>query len=150
MQSFSRFSLDTSTTLPETRISELLFSLIPWDRIFLSGDLWSGKSTLIRALLRRHFSDEDMVVRSPTYTYYQKYGSNIYHFDLYRIESYDDLLLLWAIEIFDNPNSICIIEWPDILGDTLYPTKSISISIEDPTTRIYTLTTYKPIWASTP
>jgi tRNA threonylcarbamoyl adenosine modification protein YjeE len=63
------------------------------DRIFLRGDLGSGKSTFVRALLRHHLKDSALVVRSPTYTYYQKYEHNIYHFDLYRIESLDDLLL---------------------------------------------------------
>ena len=66
-------------------------------------------------MIRRHFSDPELIVRSPTYTYYQRYSQKdtyqanenitslssvssiltpIYHFDLYRVESVDDLHLI--------------------------------------------------------
>lgn len=67
-------------------------------------------------------------MRSPTYTYYQKYGSDIYHFDLYRVESLDDIFLIGAMDIFENPSTICLIEWPDRLNDSIKATKKISIS----------------------
>ncbi len=142
MQRFSSFSLDTYDAISETRLDEVIFPLFSGDRIFLSGDLWSGKSTLVRALLRHHFSDESLVVRSPTYTYYQKYGTDIYHFDLYRVESYDDLLSLGIIDILDDPLSICIIEWPTLLLGKVLPRKSIDISSETPLLRSYKITSY--------
>jgi len=44
------------------------------------------------------------------------------------VEHPGDIVRIGAEEIFDNPESICIIEWPEILGDTVRPTKIISLS----------------------
>lgn len=143
MQESQQFFLDTYQAVSENDISSLLFPLIPWDRIFFSGDLWSGKSSFIRALLRSHFHDEWLTVRSPTYTYYQKYGDNIYHFDLYRIEDYEDIFLIWAADIFENPQTICLIEWPEILWNSIHPTKKISLFQESEWTRAYKIETRK-------
>lgn len=57
----------------ERDLHTILFDLVPGDRIFFTGDLGVGKSTFIRYLLRKHMNNENLVVRSPTYTYYQKY-----------------------------------------------------------------------------
>lgn len=129
MQTSHAFLLDTYNIISEDDINNHIFSLIEWERIFFYGDLGAGKSTFIRHLLRSHFHDENLIVRSPTYTYYQKYGKNVYHFDLYRVESFDDLYLLWVIEILEDQNSICLIEWPEILWDFIQPTKKISLEI---------------------
>ncbi len=151
MQEIASFSLDTSYTLSETDLGIILFPLSPGDRIFLTGDLWSGKSTFARALLRNHFQDDTLIVRSPTYTYYQKYthstleGSDIYHFDLYRIDSYEDIFLIGADDILRNPESICIIEWPEILAEKISPTKTIHISTLSENERTYTICHIPPI-----
>lgn len=140
----------------EFSLDKYTFPLIKWDRIFFYGDLWAGKSTFIRYLLRKHFNDPNLVVRSPTYTYYQKYsrivGSQdnrivtpelwevhptilpsyyptIYHFDLYRIEDLTTFYSIWWMEILENHDSIALIEWPELLSDFITPTKIISIRI---------------------
>ena len=129
MQDSSIFPLDTFIIHDEKSLSDIVFPLVLWDRIALIGDLGAGKSTFIRALLRAHFRDRDLIVRSPTYTYYQKYSENIYHFDLYRVESREDLLLIGAEDILADPDSICLIEWPEILWESQKWTKKISIEI---------------------
>lgn len=68
-----------------------------------------------------------MHITSPTYTYYQKYGESLYHFDLYRAQSLIDIIRTGAQDIFDDESSICIIEWPEILGDTVLPTVIVDI-----------------------
>ncbi|MBT3728584.1 hypothetical protein HOF65_00670 [bacterium] len=40
---------------------------------------------------------------SPTYTYYNKYN-NIYHFDLYKLKSYDEFFAIGGEDILDNNN----------------------------------------------
>ena len=127
MQGSTAFHLDTFIIPDEKSLENIVFPLVSGDRIFLTGDLGAGKSTFTRALLRHYFSDPHLIVRSPTYTYYQKYGTNIYHFDLYRLESLEDLFLIGAREILDDPQSICLIEWPEILGESERWTKKISI-----------------------
>lgn len=115
-------------------LDNCLFSLIPWDRIFFYGDLGAGKSTFIRKLLRHEFQDPTMIVRSPTYTYYEKYshpitGKNIYHFDLYRIEDYTTFVSIWGEEIFADPNSIMLVEWPELLEGFVEATRVVRIGI---------------------
>lgn len=119
--------MDTYATLDT--LHELIFDLHPGDRVFLRGPLWAGKSTFARALIQHHIPKLDSEIMSPTYTYYHTYG-NLYHFDLYRITQASDLIRIGADEILDDEKTICIIEWPEILGDTIMPTHDIEISID--------------------
>ncbi len=137
MQTPHDFSLDTFLIPDEKSLENIIFPLVSGDRIFLTGDLGAGKSTFTRALLRHHFSDPHLIVRSPTYTYYQKFGAKIYHFDLYRLDSLEDLFLIGAREILDDPTSICLIEWPGILGESERWTRKISITrMEDESRKV--------------
>lgn len=84
------------------------------ERIFLRGDLWAGKTTLSKHIISTLLGSK-IAVKSPTYTYYNKYNENIYHFDLYRLHSYSDFVNIGGEEILDNPENICLIEWPEII-----------------------------------
>ncbi len=110
-------------------IKKLLFPLSPWDRIFLQGIPGAGKTTFTQELIRHHFQDDSLTIVSPTYTYYQKYGDNLYHFDLYRAGTLTDIMRIGADEILDDPRTICLIEWPEIIKDTVRPTKIVNISV---------------------
>lgn len=112
----------------EKELDEIAFSLIPWDRIFFSGDLGVGKSTFIRSIIRRYMNNPNLIVRSPTYTYYQKYDT-IYHCDLYRLEDYGTWISIGGEEIAQDPDSIMLIEWPEIFGSSITPTKTVSIEM---------------------
>ncbi len=112
----------------EKELDEIVFSLILGDRIFFSWDLGVGKSTFIRHILRKYMNDPKLIVRSPTYTYYQKYGS-VFHCDLYRIEDYSTWISIGGEEIALDPDSIMLIEWPEILGSSITPTKKVSIEV---------------------
>lgn len=83
--------------------------------IFLKWDLWSWKTTLVKHILEHKFWINENVT-SPTYTYYNKYWENIYHFDLYRLEKYEEFFAIWWEEILDSW-ALCFIEWPDILEE---------------------------------
>lgn len=113
----------TLDTLPD-----FLFDLVPGDRIFLIGNLGAGKTTFAQALIRKFLKNTEASITSPTYTYYQVYPDNLYHFDLYRVEHPDDIIRIGAEEIFDDPESICIIEWPEILWENISPTKVIKLT----------------------
>lgn len=79
--------------------------------VLLDGELGSGKSTLARALIRS--LGHDGTVPSPTYTLVEPYtigDLRIYHVDLYRISSEEELLFLGLDEISDG---LCLVEWPD-------------------------------------
>jgi len=82
--------------------------------IYLVGELGAGKTTLVRALLRAlGYTDS---VKSPTYTLVEEYtfkDFELYHFDLYRIKNSDELLNFGFEEYF-RPNTVCLIEWPEL------------------------------------
>lgn len=93
--------------------------------IFLYWDLWAGKTTL-SSILINNILQKSYKITSPTYVYYNKYD-DIYHFDLYRIESYDEFISIGWEEILDNNNGIIFIEWPERIQE--YYEADISIYI---------------------
>lgn len=111
-------------------ISELPLSLIPGDIVFLHGDLAAGKTTLSKHLIQTLLW-ETTDIKSPTYTYYHKYSDHIYHFDLYRLSNYDEFFAIGGEEIVENPNNICLIEWPEILSGYITPTFEIFLKKTD-------------------
>ena len=100
------------------------------DRIFLfEGEMGSGKTTFIAEVCRQLGADDDF--GSPTFSIVNEYadrnGNPIYHFDLYRIDSTSEVLDMGAEEYF-NSGEICLVEWPDRLGN-LTPDDARTVSI---------------------
>ena len=81
--------------------------------IFLEGDLGTGKTTLVRALIRA--LGHQGPVKSPTYSLVEVYVISslyLYHFDFYRFESPEEFLDAGFDEYF-NENAVCLVEWPE-------------------------------------
>ncbi len=79
--------------------------------VLLEGELGAGKSTLARALIRAF--GHTGAVPSPTYTLVEPYKldcGNIYHVDLYRVVSEEELRYLGWNELDDG---LRLVEWPD-------------------------------------
>lgn len=113
-------------------VSELQTIKIPEERpfvIFLRGDLWTGKTTLSQHILKNLLNIWEEIV-SPTYTYYHKYN-NHYHFDLYRLQDYEEFFAIGWEEILDNNAGVILIEWPEIIEKYYTPDLEIFLSYTD-------------------
>ncbi len=100
--------------------------------LLLQGDLWAGK-TLLTKWFARWLGIDDHLVQSPTYAYLNVYEHKLLHIDMYRIESYDDLVQKWILAQMHEHEYI-IIEWPkfiDQLGLTSYTLLDINKISED-------------------
>lgn len=85
------------------------------------GPLGAGKTTTIKNILR--FCGVDELITSPSFSYLNSYktssGKIFHHFDLYRLDSLDSFLSLGFDEYLNDENSICFIEWPEIIEPLL-------------------------------
>jgi tRNA threonylcarbamoyladenosine biosynthesis protein TsaE len=104
---------DAATAALAGRVAPLLRA---GDTLLLEGNIGAGKTTFARALIRARLGREEDVP-SPTFTLVQTYDdpeAEIWHCDLYRLTSPDEILELGLDAAFDD--GICLIEWPDRLG----------------------------------
>ena len=112
------------------------------DIICLFGELGSGKTTfarnLINSVYKRNKLKKPTSIKSPSFPILLTYEVNnfeIYHYDLYRISKSSELA---EINIFEElHNSITIIEWPDVILDSLkdYNFYSLNLTITNEDTR---------------
>jgi tRNA threonylcarbamoyladenosine biosynthesis protein TsaE len=87
--------------------------------IFLNGELGAGKTFFVRALLKN--LGYTGLVKSPTYTLIETYeiGSySIFHLDLYRLQSANEIVEMGLCDEFDYP-ALWLIEWPERAFDFL-------------------------------
>jgi tRNA threonylcarbamoyladenosine biosynthesis protein TsaE len=107
--------------------------------ITLTGELGVGKTTLAQSICRGYGVLDE--VTSPTYALVHQYSapkSPVFHIDLYRIESPDQLTNLGWDEIVSS-RSLILIEWPE-RADTRLPEDHLPIDLDympgDPARRI--------------
>jgi tRNA threonylcarbamoyladenosine biosynthesis protein TsaE len=106
-------------------------SLIPGDIILLNGDLGAGKTHLTQGICYGMGLDEASYIRSPTFTLINEYQGKlpIYHIDLYRIDSLEEIFSLGLEEILFN-QGITIIEWAEKLRSPKNH-KNLLLNIQD-------------------
>ena len=98
----------------------------PGTVIAYRGDLGAGKTAFTRGLARGLGCRE--IVTSPTYTIVNEYLGGrmpLFHFDMYRLRSSDDLFDIGWEDYLDR-GGVCAVEWSenvdDAMEDALYIT----------------------------
>ena len=119
-----------SNSAAETeKIGEKLASRLKGNEVIaFYGDLGAGKTTFTRGLAN-YFGLKEQV-SSPTFALVHEYGKNkikIYHFDMYRIESVEDLESTGFFDYLDR--GIILIEWSENI-EKYIPSNTIIINIE--------------------
>ena len=111
--------------------------LNPGSIVAYRGDLGAGKTAFTRGLARGlGYAD---AVTSPTYTIVNEYLGGrlpLFHFDMYRLHSSDDL---WGIGWDDylDRNGVCAVEWSENVADAMEDAVFVTIEkIGDESRRI--------------
>ena len=110
-------------------VGAALGAIIPAGTILAyRGDLGAGKTAFTRGLARGLGYGEP--VTSPTYTIVNEYLGGrlpLFHFDMYRLASADDLWDIGWDDYLDR-NGICAVEWSENVEEALEG--AISVNIE--------------------
>ena len=99
------------------------------DIILLEGELGSGKTTFVKGLAKGLKAKVDQV-HSPTFVLMNVYKGRIpiYHFDLYRLEKFQELATL-NVDEYLQADGVAVIEWPKRLGNQI-PTNTYWIEFK--------------------
>jgi tRNA threonylcarbamoyladenosine biosynthesis protein TsaE len=109
----------TTTTVTHSADETIAFGkklaalLAPPLIVLLRGDLGAGKTTLVKGIAEGFQAARAEDVTSPTFTLIHEYRgatANLYHIDLYRIDSERELETL-ALDDLLAPDCILLIEW---------------------------------------
>ena len=135
----------TTSEAQTERLAEKLALTLQGDEVLaLHGGLGAGKTAFTRGLARGLGIDDG--VSSPTFALVHEYDGKftLYHFDMYRIGSYDDL---YSTGFFDYEGcGVMVIEWSENI-EAFLPEKRINIYIEriSDNERVITIEGAKPI-----
>ncbi len=112
-------------------VADKIIPEIKHNILLLKGNLGAGKTTFTQVLVAKLDSKDE--VSSPTYTivneYYTPQGI-IYHFDLYRLKTIEEVFDIGMEEYLDHAR-LCIIEWPEIYEPELEGLPHHEIKIEN-------------------
>lgn len=116
IKTFEYFSPDEASTVIFGR--KLAQMAKQGDVFALFGTLGMGKSVLARAFIQSLTGAEE--VPSPTFTLVQSYDApdfEIFHYDLYRIKSPEEIFEIGMEEAVYQ--GVSLIEWPEMMGGYL-------------------------------
>jgi tRNA threonylcarbamoyladenosine biosynthesis protein TsaE len=117
------------------RLGAALAAACPWEAsgprlAYLSGELGSGKTTLVAALL--HALGIAEPVRSPSYALLELYalpdGLGAVHVDCYRLQGAEELEAVGLRDYFRD-RSLLLIEWPEQVGGAL-PDPDLALQLQ--------------------
>ena len=117
----------SNSTEETERLGGLIASKLSGTEVIaLFGGLGMGKTAFTRGLARGLGADDD--VSSPTFALVNEYSGRVpvYHFDMYRVTSWDDLYSTGFFDYIDN--GVLVIEWSENIEGAL-PENALRITI---------------------
>jgi tRNA threonylcarbamoyladenosine biosynthesis protein TsaE len=126
----------TSAEQTNTIAKEFAKSLHGGDIVLLHGDLGAGKTTFTKGIAEA-LGVEDTIT-SPTFTLMNVYPiknskfeiQNLIHIDTYRLEDAAELVDIGVEDYLGDPNTVCLIEWPEKIKNLLQGKKVVDIFFE--------------------
>lgn len=112
----------------EALAQSLAAQLKAGDILALDGDLGAGKTAFTRGLARG--LGYPGRVQSPTFTVVNEYEGGrlpLFHFDLYRLASPDELFDIGWEDYLDR-GGVCCVEWSELGGEHLSHARHITIT----------------------
>lgn len=109
MKEFLTHSSEETTEIGRRLAAELA----PPKLVVLTGELGAGKTTLIKGIAEGFQAARQEDVTSPTFTLVHEYrgpASDVYHVDLYRVDTQRELETLGLDDLIDD-RSVLLIEW---------------------------------------
>ena len=114
------FTCMTSSPEETGHLAELVGQKIREGTVLcLEGDLGAGKTLFVQSLAHTLGVEGD--VTSPTFNLMNVYEGicRIYHFDLYRLETEEELDDIGFYEYTEEPEGLVVIEWPNKFPESL-------------------------------
>jgi tRNA threonylcarbamoyladenosine biosynthesis protein TsaE len=122
----------------ETRTEEETIALAAelaanWPRpcvVLLTGNLGAGKTTFAKGVAEGLQIARAEDVSSPTFPLIHEYGESgeLYHIDLYRLDTAEEVATLGLDEIFARP-AVVLLEWAERFPE-LMPAERVEVRIE--------------------
>lgn len=99
--------------------------------VLLIGNLGAGKTTLTKGIVEGLGAARADDVSSPTFTLIHEYGEpvSVYHIDLYRLDTEEEVQRLGLEEIFEQP-AMVLLEWAERFP-RLLPVDRVEIHLSD-------------------
>lgn len=82
--------------------------------VVLRGEVGAGKTTLVKGIVEALGAATEDEVTSPTFTLVHEYQGRkvkLYHLDLYRLETEEQIAVLGIDEMASEPNALVLVEW---------------------------------------
>ena len=134
--------MDYITTSPEETeaLGAALGRIVPAGTVLAyRGDLGAGKTAFTRGLARGLGCRE--TVTSPTYTIVNEYLGGrlpLFHFDMYRLSSADDLFDIGWEDYLDR-GGVCAVEWSENIAEAMAGAVTVAIEKLGENTRRITI-----------
>lgn len=111
---YKTFSAEETKTIAQN----LAQNLKAGDVLCMYGDLGAGKTAFVQGLAKGFLIDA--YVNSPTFTIVNEYMGTLplYHFDVYRVGSSDEMFDIGFDEYIDG-DGVSVIEWAELIEDIL-------------------------------